>query len=220
MDLNLSYYQKYISVDSRKASKVVSRDSKVIVDFELWQEFQAGSEIAYATIYRNNVTLLYSYGLKLIKDKELIKDCIQELFVEIWNTKHKLGRVKSIKSYLFKSIRRKLIAESVKRRKRSTTFALAPTFFQVLSTPSIEFDIIERQCFDQQCRKLKKALEKLTDRQKEIIHLKYYTQLSYDEIAEIMSLSTKGTYKLMGRSIGFLRKHMGSTLFPILLLYF
>ncbi|WP_339712361.1 sigma-70 family RNA polymerase sigma factor [uncultured Kriegella sp.] len=200
--------------------KIISRDNKGIADFQLWQEFQAGSDIAYATIYRDNVSFLYSYGLKLIKDKELIKDCIQELFVEIWNSKHKLGRVKSIKSYLFKSIRRKLIAESVKQRKRSMPLDLKPNFLKVLVTPSIEFDMIERQCFDQQCQKLKKALEKLTDRQKEIIHLKYYTQLSYEEIAEIMSLSKKGTYKLMGRSICFLRKYMGAILFLALLLQF
>ena len=219
MDLKLSYFQSYISDDRSEAPKVVSREPKGIADFQLWQEFQAGSDIAYATIYRNNVSLLYSYGLKLIRDKELIKDCIQELFVEIWNSKHKLGRVKSIKSYLFKSIRRKLIAESVKRRKKSMPLDLKPNFLKVLATPSIEFDMIERQCFDQQCQKLKKALEKLTDRQKEIIHLKYYTQLSYDEIAEIMSLSTKGTYKLMGRSISFLRKNMGSILILLMLVH-
>lgn len=176
-------------------------------DSQLWLEFQAGNETAYATIYNNNVSMLYGYGLKLVNDKELIKDCIQDLFVEIWNTKHKLSKVKSIKSYLFKSIRRKLISACVKKRKMTLDSAVFP-ILKAPTAPSVEFSLIEKQRFDQQRMKLKQALNQLTDRQKEIIHLKYHAALSYVEIAEVMSLSTKGAYKLMGRSIKFLRQHM------------
>lgn len=208
MDLNLSYYQSYISERRCVIPKEETGEVAIVADIYLWEEFQAGSELAYATIYRNNVSLLYSYGLKLIKDKELIKDCIQDLFVEIWKKKHKLGRVKSIKSYLFKSIRRKLISESIKRRKVSKAFAMPTLFLKSFATPSIEFDMVEKQSLDQQRCELIAALNRLTSKQKEIIHLKYYAELSYIEIAEIMSLSVKGTYKLMGRSINALRKYM------------
>ena len=180
--------------------------SKNLDDGQLWLEFQSGSEAAYAIIYKNNAPLLYKYGLKLVKDKSLIMDCIQDLFVEIWDSKQKLGRVKSIKSYLFKSIRRKLISESKKRGLESRLTQDAD--FNQKVNPSIEQRLIEKQRFDEQQRELKKALGKLTDRQKEIIYLKYHAQLSYGEIAEIMSINIKGAYKLMGRSIAFLREQI------------
>ncbi|MCL6265168.1 RNA polymerase sigma factor [Flagellimonas myxillae] len=188
-----------------------------IEDSQLWSEFQSGNEAAYASIYRNNVFVLYNYGLKIVNDKNLVKDCIQDLFVELWDSKHRLGKVKSIKSYLFKSLRRKLISESVLGRKT----VHGAKFFMTANTAShsLEHSLIEKQEFDQQQVKLKEAINKLTDRQKEIIYLKYYAFLSYIEIAEIMSLSKKGTYKLMGRTIGFLRKYMGAApLFTIPLL--
>jgi len=177
-----------------------------IEDSQLWSEFQSGSEAAYATIYRNNVFILYNYGLKFVSDKGLIKDCIQDLFVEIWDAKHRLGKVKSIKSYLFKSLRRKLVSETTFGRKtiNGTTFFMSSK----TAVDSIERSLVEKQEFDEQRLKLKKAINNLTDRQKEIVFLKYYALLSYNEIAEIMSLSKKGTYKLMGRSIQFLRKYM------------
>ena len=182
--------QNQISCDPQKLSAVESEITRKSDDIQLWQEFQAGNETAYATIYRNNVSLLYGYGQKLISDKELIKDCIQDLFVEIWNNKHKLAKVRSIKSYLLKSIRRKLIAESVKRRK---TYADSPlsSYPKLHTYPSAERKLIEKQRFDAQQRKLKEAMKNLTDRQREAVHLKYYFQLSYAEIAEVMALSSK-----------------------------
>lgn len=179
-----------------------------IKDSQLWSEFQSGSESAYASIYRNNIFLLYNYGLKFVNDKNLVKDSIQDLFVEIWDAKHRLGSVKSIKSYLFKSLRRKLISESILGRKtiNGTKFFMTSD----IATQSMEHSLVEKQEFDEQQLKLKEAIGKLTDRQKEVIYLKYYALLGYVEIAEIMSLSKKGAYKLMGRSIQFLRKYMSA----------
>ncbi len=177
-------------------------------DSQLWKEFQSGSEAAFAQIYRDNVPLLYNYGLKLVKDKNLVKDCIQNLFIEIWDAKHRLGNVKSIKSYLIKSLRRKVISETVRGRKLYDNAK-----FTITSEPMVQakaHSLAEKQEFDLQKQHLKEAVKKLTDRQREIIYLKYYALLSYAEIAEIMSLSSKGTYKLMGRAIHFLRKYMGA----------
>ncbi len=209
MTLRSLHQQNHFPEDMQKKHVVGANEAINIDDIQLWQEFQSGSETAYATIYRNNASLLYSYGLKLIKDKDLIKDCIQDLFVEIWDTKHKLGTVRSIKSYLYKSIRRRLISESVKHRATIGLTTYPDTIAH--ATPSAEWSLLEKQKFDQQRLELKKVLGELTDRQREIIHLKYYARLSYEEIAEVMSLSKKGTYKLMGRAISFLRKHMGTT---------
>ncbi|WP_420601755.1 RNA polymerase sigma factor [Flagellimonas sp.] len=206
MPLKPVHQPKHFSENADKKYASKSAQETKIEDSQLWQEFQAGSEAAFARIYRDNASLLYNYGLKLVKDKSLIKDCIQNLFIEIWDTKHRLSDVKSIKSYLFKSLRRKLISEAVQRRTTSIEAQKVNVGGNVVH--SIEHSLAEKQVFDQQQLKLKEAIQKLTDRQKEIIYLKYYALLSYVEIAEIMSLSKKGAYKLMGRSIQFLRKHM------------
>ena len=168
--------------------------------------FKRGVKTAYDTIYKNYIALLYGYGLKLGADREVVKDSIQNLFVELWDTKHKLGVVKSIKAYLFKSIRRKLASETIKRN--SIVHIEAFEEVGISTTTSVEHSLIEKQNFDEQRQRLNEGMAKLTDRQKEIIYLKYYARLSYLEISEIMSLSNKGSYKLMGRAITFLRKQI------------
>ena len=56
---------------------------------------------------------------------------------------------------------------------------------------------------------MQNALDQLTPRQREAIFLKYQEGFSYPEIAEMMTLTQKATYKLVGRGIGVLRKVLG-----------
>ena len=69
---------------------------------QLWQLFKNGSEDAYAFIYHKYFHVLYNYGRQFSDSKEGVKDCIQDLFVEIWDRKENLGDTDSIKFYLFK----------------------------------------------------------------------------------------------------------------------
>ncbi|SHI70140.1 RNA polymerase sigma factor [Pseudozobellia thermophila] len=167
-----------------------------------------GNEAAYSTIYKDNVRFLYSYGLKLVSNKDLVKDAIQDLFVELWDSKERLGQVRSIKSYLYKSIRRKLIAQASKKRKRFADTSESELLR--LETPSTEINLIEKQRFDDERKQLLKTLGKLNAKQREIIHLKYYANLGYDEISEIMGLDKKGVYNLMAHTIKLLRQYLVS----------
>lgn len=209
MDLNLVFQPGHSQAAQHHSVQVRPNNVEIVCDLQLWKSFQAGSDVAFEAIYRNYAVSLYGFGLKLTKDKELVKDCIQDLFVEIWHAKHRLASVKSIKAYLFKSIRRKLISEAIKKRKNFSdrVFTKVPKYLQ---NSSVEASWIENQNLTRQRQKLKLALAMLTDRQKEIIYLKFYSLLSYVEISEVMALTMKGTYKLMGRSIRQLRKHMKS----------
>ena len=68
-----------------------------------------GDQNAFLTIYQNHYQSLFSYGLSITGDKELTKDCIQELFLEIWKTRLTLNKeVDNIRSYLFTWLRRKI----------------------------------------------------------------------------------------------------------------
>ncbi|SEC73055.1 RNA polymerase sigma factor, sigma-70 family [Maribacter dokdonensis] len=174
-------------------------------DFNLWQEFKKGNETAFATIYKDNVKGLYGYGVKLVSNKSLVKDTIQDLFVELWDAKENLGDVRSIKSYLFKSIRRKLISKAIKNRKRVEDISALEVVHKQMD--STEISLIEKQVFDEKRNKLFSALSKLNKKQREIIHLKFYGNLSYDEISDVMGLNKKGTYNLMAHTIKVLRQH-------------
>ncbi len=202
--------QQHIEInkgDRRTETETVSNSHGTPSDLQLWQEFKSGSEIAFATIYNDNVGRLYGYGIKLIHDKDSVKDAIQDLFVELWNARERLGDAKSIKSYLYKSIRRALISRVSSQRKKLGFFYSLEHFEETVS--SQEIHLIEKQRFDEERKKLKKALIKLNAKQQEIIYLKFYGHLSYEEISEVMSLDKKGAYNLMAYTLKLLRQYLG-----------
>ena len=187
----------------------------LVSDEVLWQQFQKGSESAFASIYKDNAGRLYSYGKKLVKDDGLVEDAIQDIFVELWDARERLGAVKSIKSYLYKCIRRKLLLKVSVARKTNSQTTLES--FQKI-TPSYEISLIEKQRFDTAQMALQKAMTHLNSKQKEIIHLKFYSKLSYNEIADIMQLEKKGVYNLIARTLQQLRSHLKPEFFIAFLL--
>ncbi|QNF34094.1 hypothetical protein HUW51_15695 [Adhaeribacter swui] len=80
-------------------------------DAVLWEEFKGGNYNSFTVIYQNYIQVLYSYGLQVIKDPELVEDCIQDLFIYIWDNKNTLGKTENIKFYLFKALRRRIVVK-------------------------------------------------------------------------------------------------------------
>src|SRR5271170_2693409 len=77
-----------------------------------WGRMADGDKEAFMTLYQSHYQALFCYGFSLSTDRELTKDCIQELFLEIWNTRLSLNKeVKNVKSYLFTWLRRKISRE-------------------------------------------------------------------------------------------------------------
>jgi RNA polymerase sigma factor (sigma-70 family) len=135
---------------------------------------------------------------------ELVMDAIQDLFVEIWDAKERLAKVRSIKSYLCKSIRRKLIAKAFERRSQLYVNGKEA----VENCPSAEWSLIERQTHEWDRKALSLALRNLSHKQQELIHLKYYGGMSYNEIAQIMCLDKKAVYNLMAYTLQVLRQSL------------
>ena len=77
--------------------------------------FEEGDATAFSKLYDLNVNLLFSYGCKLTTDRELLKDCIHDVFVKMYTKKEELKHVENFKSYLFISLRNRLCDEVRKR---------------------------------------------------------------------------------------------------------
>ena len=196
----------------------VERTSDHTEESRIWNAFKQGSEDAYAQIYENYFFALYNYGIKIIRDKDLVKDCIQDLFINLWRTKHNLGEVTTIKPYLYKSLRHDLLR---KLHQESHTCALHPeqeTHYDFEIVLSHEVELIESQVAKEQKKFLINELNMLTKRQKEVIFLKFYENLSYQEIATVMSISVNAVYNLLSLALGSLKKKIVHiSLFSLLL---
>ena len=169
-----------------------------------WAAFVQGDELAYAQLYKCYFSELYNYGVKLCRQPDFVKDCIHDLFIDLWKQRKKPPRVTTIKPYLLKALRNIILKAQV--RKSRWQAVSASYTFEI--EPSAEAIMIDRQISQEQQQQLYEALNTLTQRQREAVFLKFYSQLSYEEVANVLGISTKATYKLMARAIALLREQM------------
>lgn len=173
---------------------------------ELWAAFRGGDLEALAVLFEAHYAALFSYGLKLTGDEELVKDCIQQLFQKLLQRPSQVAEVQLVKAYFFTSLRRHL-GDETKRRQRS--YSLLKGYadpFEV--TYSHEEFLIAQQSDAAQQARLMGALNRLSKRQREALYLKFFDGFSYEHIAEVMALNTQSVRNLVFNALKVLRSSM------------
>ena len=192
-------------------------DEKTAED-SLWQAMKAGDGRAFSELMEQHYRPLYSYGTKLTFDKELVRDCIQEVFLEIWRRRAEIGVAESPRFYLLRSLQRKIYRENMLNRLFYNATELDPNdgFYVEFS---IETELVVRQEHEQNARRLTELINTLSPRQKEVIYLRFYQNLSYDEIADFMQVNRQSVYNLLSDAIHRLRASwQGALLFLLIFL--
>ncbi len=161
----------------------------------LWKEFKSGNRKAFETIYNTYFELLLAYGQRFSVDNSTVEDAIQELFVELWQKKERLADVDYIKPYLLLSIKRKIIRQVKKQR-----FTEAEEY-HFEAQLDVEKIMVQQEWSAERSNKFKAAFSDLSDRQKEILYLKYFAELGYDEIAQQMNMNYQSARNLVHRAI-------------------
>jgi RNA polymerase sigma factor (sigma-70 family) len=179
--------------------------SSTCSDKLLWDALRSGDKKALDLIFENYISLLQWYGERITKNQAIVDDSIQELFIELWNKKALLSSTGSIKFYLFKCLRRRIV-----RKVRSESWRRGIGLWWGTSDADFDFSresaIIEEEVYDAKQKYIKNVISRLSKRQQEIIYLKFYEGLSASQIAEVMHLTVPSVYSLIGKSFALLRK--------------
>ncbi|RDC61781.1 RNA polymerase sigma factor [Adhaeribacter pallidiroseus] len=174
-------------------------------DAEIWNDFKKGEELAFSYIYFKFFNDLYYYGLKITNSEAIVQDTIQELFASLWKNKKQLGHVQAIKFYLLKSLRRGII----RHLEQDKRYYLRVSIFRS-KQPNIAFSeeevIILEEASSEKRLHISNLLNTLSKRQKEVIYLKYYENLEFDEIADLMALNYQSVINHVHKAFKKLRK--------------
>ena len=170
-------------------------------DIELWDSFVQGSQEALGILFKRYYSLLYSYGAKLCRDKTKLEDSIQDLFTELWFKKTTAPST-SVRAYLLQSLKYKLYKSF---RNQKTLVSLDKedhNYFEL----SHETFLIIKQGDEDRTKKMIDAVNQLPTRQKEIIYLRIYKGLSYEEIGQVMQLNYQVVRNLFSQALKSFRK--------------
>lgn len=170
-------------------------------DIELWAAFSEGDKDSFATLFRRHYSLLFQYGSKFCSDTAMVEDCIQELFTELWQKKP-APPVQSVKAYLLTSVKYKIFKAYRNNPSVKSYEAQNNISFEI----SHENFLIAKEDDRQKAKRIISAIEQLSVRQKEIIYLKIYQGMNYEEISEVMGINYQATRNLFSQSLKSLRK--------------
>lgn len=176
-------------------SENINRTS--MADHELWIAFKQGNADAFSEMYQRHAGTLYNYGYHLIPDAALVQDAMQDLFADLWRTRHNLSDTSSIKYYLFRSLRRRL--------HRMADIKPVPAV-TTLETESIEDIKIKTEEHLLLLQRLQQLMSRLPERQQEVIRLRFYDNFSWDEISGILQINEQSVRNLVQRAVAKLRE--------------
>ncbi|WP_138476938.1 RNA polymerase sigma factor [Dyadobacter bucti] len=183
-------------------------------DVHIWQKFKSGDRAVFESMIRDHYRTLFDYGKKLITDQDALTDCIHDLFTTLWDRREFLGTTDQIKPYLLKSLRNRIFKE----KQRSTIFiSLEDGDELFLNDENIESRIISSEHTDETKKQIGYVLHTLTHRQQEIIYLKFYENLTNDQIATVLGITRPAVANLLHITLKLFREKWEALLHTILL---
>ncbi|MFX1707889.1 sigma-70 family RNA polymerase sigma factor [Chitinophaga sp. CC14] len=170
-----------------------------------WERLRNGDKQALFALYNNTYSHLLRFGLKICGSDELVKDCITQLFLQLWTRHQTLRPVTNVPAYLFTALKRQLLDQLAYQSKIHAAIHRM-TDKEAESELSYEEIIIQVQQDEELKQRLQQALKALTPRQIELIRLKFFEGLSYEQIAAQTSQTVKTAYNTIYDAIKALRK--------------
>jgi len=182
------------------------QESSSLTETKTWRAFKSGDRKAFEILLNQFYPSLYNYGQRLVKNSDFAQDCLQDFFIDLWNRRENLEEPQSIKAYLVASYRRRLFKEKERSfwHKRVTDLE---DEYDVEVQFNIESYLINNETEHETLLKLKHHLESLSKRQREALYLRFYQELEYDEISQIMAINHHSAINLVYESLKLLRKN-------------
>jgi len=184
----------------------VSDNKSNSIDF-LWHRFQRGDYVVLGDLFQKLYKELYYYGLKLVFIPDLVKDTIQDIFADVWSRRQKMEKIRNIRAYLFISVRRELLRRVEKFRKEG--------LLREGAVSSLEFSkedfIIQEETGSEAMSLLMQSLKRLTERQREVIFLRFNHELEFSEIASILGMNVQSVRNLLFRALEKVRNDLNNT---------
>lgn len=162
---------------------------------QLWDKFLLGDKSAFSLLYKIYIKDLTKFGFKITKENDILNEALQELFVSFWLKRASLPPVKNVKTYLIISLRN-LLLRKIQKSQKTNIYNIDDFLVNALSSKSENESESERLS-----KQIQIVIEKLPFRQREILHLKYYQNLSHEEIASVMNIKYQSVANLLGRAM-------------------
>lgn len=165
--------------------------------------YRQGDQNAFMSLYDMYAEMLLNYGLCITSDKELVKDCVQDVFIKLISKSQDL-QVTKVTSYLLISLRNRLLDE-FRRKNYMTETAVEDIRISSTTVEDVENSYILDESSLNNVRKVQILMDEQTPRQRQVFTLYYIEQRKYEDICDIMQMNYHSVRNLVHRGMLKLR---------------
>ncbi len=181
-------------------------------DSLLWMEFKNGDDYPFSQLYEKYVDSLFRYGMKFVKNEDIVKDSIHDLFIKIYQNREHLPDASNPLLFLFISLKNGIVDKLRTEQKYVSNSFVDPEFY-------VDFYLEHEDDSSDLEDRFEEVMSLLSPRQKEIIYLRYQMEMSYDEIAVLLNVNVQSVRNLVHRAIENIRSKISLTIFLFLYLH-
>jgi len=182
-------------------------------DNNLWLGLKQGDKEMFLALYKKYYHTLLFIGLKEMKDAQLVKDTIQQLFLYLWEKRETIQEANNVKCYLVTSFLRKLTTDW-KKSKQAGILQVVWNSYPEDPQPNPEEKLIRKDEQSHLFKLLMDRINELPNRQKELILLRFYEGLTYEEIVQRTGLSHRTVYNKIHEGLKKLKLDIARSQYP------
>lgn len=172
-------------------------------DSILWDSFRNGNEAAYTELATRYYRILLHYGLKFTPNVQIAEDALQDLLIHLWLHRKNLNDTPSIKFYLLKSFRHRII-KTLKPLSGETE--LTGQFENTCMEFSSEDVLIQNENELSLKNQVKVLMTQLPVRQREVVYLRFFQGLKSEEIGTLLAIKPQSVSNILQRALVNLRE--------------
>jgi RNA polymerase sigma factor (sigma-70 family) len=184
---------------------------------EIWIRFHSGDRNAFIEIYEEFIDLLFAYGSKITNDRELVKDCIQDLFYNLYRSVPDVHHPEYLEFYLFRSLRNEITHKIKKNKLRSSLTCEGMVQFNLKF--QVEQNGFAGESDELRIKAVKQVLATLDPQKRELLFLKFNSGLNYAEIGRLLDINPDTVKKQVYRTLDHLRNKFGNQLMELLMIW-
>ncbi|MBB5440266.1 RNA polymerase sigma-70 factor (ECF subfamily) [Pedobacter sp. AK017] len=169
----------------------------------LWNGSLAGRRKNYSALHVELYPKLFMYASKMLHDDDLVDDLLQDLFVKFWENRGKIGPIKNVEAYFYRSTRSMVLNHIRLKKHRDSKLIHMSAPEHVFSTEDI---IISNESNSLTKELVLSALNRLPAKQREILNMRFYDELSYPQIAKVLGIRYQSVINHVYRAVQSLRQ--------------
>ena len=171
---------------------------------QLYKNLQENDPLSWRQIINSHSDRLYAYALSLSSDHDVASDIVQQVFINLFESKDRLDPQYSLKSFLYRSTYNLFVDNY---RKKKSMSILHEQYYHMLEQFVSNTD---EEDFSKKVNVLNDLIETLPLKTKEVFTLSKHNGLTNTEISQILDISVKTVEGHITRAFKLLRKMANS----------